>query len=59
MRAVTAAWLGYDGGEIKRRLLEDCAIIVPSDYIPRIREVQAPVYHIIRESLEVLHHGDA
>ena len=49
---LTIALLGYDGGEIKRRGLADIAIVVRSDYIPRIQEVQASIYHVIRESLE-------
>jgi D-sedoheptulose 7-phosphate isomerase len=49
----TIALLGYDGGEIVRRNLADVAIVVRSDYIPRIQEVQASIYHVIRESLEV------
>ena len=56
---LTVALLGYDGGEIKRRGLADCPLIVRSDYIPRIQEIQASVYHVIRESLEVLGRGDA
>jgi D-sedoheptulose 7-phosphate isomerase len=48
----TAALLGYDGGEVQRRGLADHAIVVRSDYIPRIQEVQASVYHIIRELVE-------
>jgi hypothetical protein len=32
---------------------------VPSDYIPRIQEVQASVYHVIRESLEAVCHASA
>jgi D-sedoheptulose 7-phosphate isomerase len=49
---MTVALLGYDGGEIARRQLADFAIVVRSDYIPRIQEVQASVYHILRELLE-------
>jgi D-sedoheptulose 7-phosphate isomerase len=48
---LTAALLGYDGGEIARRGLADHALIVRSDYIPRIQEVQASIYHIICELL--------
>jgi D-sedoheptulose 7-phosphate isomerase len=48
---LTVALLGYDGGEIKRRGLADHALVVESDYIPRIQEVQASIYHIIREGL--------
>jgi D-sedoheptulose 7-phosphate isomerase len=50
---LTVALLGYDGGEIVRRQLADFAIVVRSDYIPRIQEVQASVYHIMRELLAV------
>lgn len=56
---LTVALLGYDGGEIKRRGLADFPIVVQCDYIPRIQEVQASIYHIIRESLEVLARGQA
>ena len=56
---LTVALLGYDGGEIKRRGLADFPIVVQCDYIPRIQEVQASIYHIIREMLEVLSHGQA
>jgi D-sedoheptulose 7-phosphate isomerase len=56
---LTVALLGYDGGEIHRRNLADFSIIVRSDYIPRIQEVQASAYHVIRETLEGLSHGHA
>ena len=58
-KMLTVALLGYDGGEIKRRHLADFPIVVQCDYIPRIQEVQASIYHIIRESLEVLRRGQA
>jgi len=51
---LTGALLGNDGGEIVRRGLADHPIIVRSDYIPRIQEVQASAYHVILETLEVL-----
>ena len=54
---LTVALLGYDGGEIKRRKLADLPIVVNCDYIPRIQEVQASIYHIIREMQEVLTRG--
>jgi len=47
----TLALVGYDGGEIIRRSLADFPLVVHSDYIPRIQEVQASIYHIIRENL--------
>ena len=55
---LTVGLLGYDGGEIVRRGLVDCPLVVRSDYIPRIQEVQASVYHIIRELLEAAFHGE-
>ena len=52
---LTVALLGYDGGQIKHNRLADFPIVVNCDYIPRIQEVQASVYHVLRESLQVLH----
>jgi D-sedoheptulose 7-phosphate isomerase len=49
---LTVALLGYDGGEVLRRGLADFPLIVRSDYIPRIQEVQASIYHVVREALE-------
>jgi D-sedoheptulose 7-phosphate isomerase len=54
---LTVALLGYDGGEILRRKLADFPIVVSCDYIPRIQEVQASIYHVIREELEALGHA--
>jgi len=51
---LTVALLGYDGGEIKRKHLADFPVVVKCDYIPRIQEVQASIYHVIRESLQLL-----
>jgi D-sedoheptulose 7-phosphate isomerase len=56
---LTVALLGNDGGEVYRRDLADHPIIVRSDYIPRIQEVQASAYHVLRETLEALNHGDS
>jgi D-sedoheptulose 7-phosphate isomerase len=47
------ALLGYDGGEILRRGLADLSVVVPCDYIPRVQEVQASIYHVIRELMEI------
>jgi len=52
-RMPTVAVLGYDGGEIVRRELADFPVVVTSDYIPRIQEVQASVYHVMRDMLQV------
>jgi D-sedoheptulose 7-phosphate isomerase len=54
---LTVALLGYDGGEVLRRGLADFPVIVRSDYIPRIQEVQASIYHLMRELMEVSLHG--
>jgi D-sedoheptulose 7-phosphate isomerase len=54
---LTVALLGYDGGEISRRGIADWPVVVRSDYVPRIQEVQASIYHIIRELLEADRHG--
>jgi D-sedoheptulose 7-phosphate isomerase len=56
-KLLTVALLGYDGGEIRRRGLADFALVVPCDYIPRIQEVQASVYHVIRVALESIGHA--
>ena len=56
---LTVALLGCDGGEIVRRGIADFPIVVHCDYIPRIQEVQASIYHIIRELMEGLHRGQA
>jgi len=48
---LTVGLLGYDGGEIVRRRLVDHALVVRSDYIPRIQEVQASIYHTVTELL--------
>ena len=37
--------------------LADLPIVVHCDYVPRIQEVQASVYHILREMQEVLSRG--
>ena len=50
-KLTTVALLGCDGGEVLRRGLADFPIVVRCDYIPRIQEVQASVYHILREEL--------
>jgi D-sedoheptulose 7-phosphate isomerase len=54
---LTVALLGYDGGEVAGRGLAEFPIVVRSDYIPRIQEVQASVYHVMREAFEAVRHG--
>ena len=45
---LTVGIVGYDGGRIVSERLADHAIVVRSDYIPRIQEVQASMYHVLR-----------
>ena len=51
---LTVAILGYDGGRIVAEGLADHAVVVRSDYIPRIQEVQASIYHTLRALLDEL-----
>ncbi|MDQ2866247.1 MAG: SIS domain-containing protein [Candidatus Eremiobacteraeota bacterium] len=51
---LTVALLGYDGGIIARDRLSDHIIVVRSDYIPRIQEVQGTIYHLMRRGLDLL-----
>jgi D-sedoheptulose 7-phosphate isomerase len=55
---LTVAILGYDGGEILRRGIADWPVVVRSDYIPRIQEVQASIYHIMRGLLNTTDHAE-
>src|SRR5829696_5130716 len=49
---LTVGIVGYDGGRILSERLADHAVVVRSDYIPRIQEVQASIYHVLRGLLE-------
>jgi D-sedoheptulose 7-phosphate isomerase len=51
---LTIGIVGYDGGRIVGERLADYAVVVRSDYIPRIQEVQASVYHVLRGLVETL-----
>jgi D-sedoheptulose 7-phosphate isomerase len=51
---LTVGIVGYDGGRIVGERLADHAVVVRSDYIPRIQEVQASIYHVLRALLEEL-----
>ncbi len=54
---LTVALLGNDGGEVVRRDLADFPIVVHSDCIPRTQEAHASVYHVMRESMEMVSRG--
>lgn len=45
---LTVGLVGYNGGRIVSEGLADHAVLVRSDYIPRIQEVQASIYHVLR-----------
>lgn len=47
----SVAFLGYDGGEIADRTLADHVLTVRCDYIPRIQEIHASLYHVLREEI--------
>jgi len=51
---LTVGIVGYDGGRILGERLADHVVVVRSDYIPRIQEVQASVYHVLRGLIEEL-----
>lgn len=53
---LTIALLGYDGGDIVRRSLADHTIVVRSDQIPRIQEVQASIYHVMLDVIDAVRH---
>jgi D-sedoheptulose 7-phosphate isomerase len=54
---LTIALVGYDGGEVLRRRLADHVLVVNSDQIPRIQEVQASISHVMLDLLENLRDG--
>jgi D-sedoheptulose 7-phosphate isomerase len=49
---LTVGIVGYDGGKVVSERLADHALVVRSDYIPRIQEVQASIYHVLRRLVE-------
>jgi len=49
---LTVGIVGYDGGRLVAERLVDHAVVVRSDYIPRIQEVQASIYHVLRSVVE-------
>lgn len=51
---LTVGILGYDGGEAIRSGALDHALVVRSDYIPRVQEAQATICHALRELVEVM-----
>ena len=54
---LTIALAGYDGGRVLAEKLADHVVVVRSDYIPRIQEVQASAYHVLRRRIGELQAG--
>ena len=54
---LTMALVGYGGGEIVERGVVDFPLVVESDYVPRIQEIHASMYHTILETLYEMHDG--
>jgi D-sedoheptulose 7-phosphate isomerase len=50
-RMLTCAMAGYDGGRLTELEWLDHLFVVPSDYIPRIQEAQATIYHLLLEAI--------
>ncbi|CAN5873180.1 MAG: SIS domain-containing protein [Gemmatimonadetes bacterium] len=51
---LTVGLLGYDGGEAARSGMLDHALVIRADYVPRIQEAQATVYHALRDLVEMM-----
>ncbi len=48
----TVAFLGRDGGEIFKHQLADAVFVVSTEHIPRIQEIHASLYHLLREVID-------
>jgi D-sedoheptulose 7-phosphate isomerase len=46
---LTVGLAGYDGGKTARSAAVDFCLVAPSDYVPRIQEAQATIYHALLE----------
>ncbi len=51
---LTVGILGYDGGEAAKSGAVDHLLVIRSDYVPRIQEAQATIYHTLRELVEAM-----
>lgn len=51
---LTIGLAGYDGGRMARSPALDFCLVVPGEYIPRIQEAQATVYHALLELIFAL-----
>jgi D-sedoheptulose 7-phosphate isomerase len=48
---LTCAITGYDGGRLRELEWLDHLFIAQSDYIPRIQEAHATIYHLLLEAV--------
>lgn len=48
---LTCAIVGHDGGRIAQLPWLDHLLLVRSDYVPRVQEAQATIYHLILEAI--------
>jgi D-sedoheptulose 7-phosphate isomerase len=48
---LTTGIAGYDGGKMAALGWLDHLFVVPSDYIPRIQEAQATIYHLLLDAI--------
>lgn len=55
---LTISLTGYDGGKAARSAAVDFSLVVASDYIPRIQEAQATVYHALLEVIFAILNDD-
>lgn len=55
---MTVGLAGYDGGRMVHDGMCDAVLVVRSDYIPRIQEVQASLYHVLRRRIDGALRGD-
>ena len=46
---LTCAITGYDGGRLRDLPWLDHLFVAPSDYIPRLQEAHATIYHLLLE----------
>jgi D-sedoheptulose 7-phosphate isomerase len=48
---LTCAITGYDGGRLRELRGLDHLFVVPGDYIPRLQEAHATIYHLLLEAI--------
>ena len=50
-RLLTCAITGYDGGRLRDLVWLDHLFVVANDYIPRLQEAHATIYHLLLEAV--------